>query len=206
MQFEEHEYRELQNFLVNKFEKQYAINDRAHRLDHVVSVAELALEINERLELQIDRRLIVIPAICHDLFTWSRSNHQTLAYHYLKTLNESWILAFDEHERELMASACAEHRASYDGSYTSILSELIASADRGRPTDFDTVVRRAVDYAEGVLKLSTEEARVKAVEHVKEKFGRSGYARYPLLYMRVFGDELKQLQDKVSKLDGSYFQ
>lgn len=200
MFFKENEYLSLKQFLVERYEQRYSYNDKAHRIDHVVGVCNLALKLNEQLELGIDRRLIVIPAICHDLFTWSRSNHHELGRLWLLTANEGWLEQYTADERHLMANAIAEHRASYKGEYGSTLSELIASADRGAPVSVADTVARAHQYGMCKLGLDEETSKVRAVEHVKEKFGKGGYAKYPNLYMRAFGDQLQQFQADIAAL------
>lgn len=200
MQFKESEYLDLRELLIDRYTDRYATHDKAHRIDHVVSVCDLALEMNERMVLGLDRRLIVVPALLHDLFTWSRSNHEQLAYYNILTNQDSWIQGFSDDERRSMALACLEHRASYKGTYSSLLSELIASADRGAPDSVERAIARSYGYATTKLGMSETEARVHSVEHVKEKFGKGGYAKYPELYLRYFGERLVDFQEAISRL------
>lgn len=205
MLYEENEYMTLMEMLIQKYETHYKLNDDAHQIDHVISVANHALELNTVLSLNIDRRMIVVPAILHDLFTWSRSNHELLAYHHLMTMNEPWIRQFDVFQRQAMANACKEHRASYKGKYTGLLSELIASADRGKPTDIHEAVKRAYLYGTSKLRLANDEAQLRAIEHIQEKFTKTGYAKYPKLFLEVYRDELVQFQEDIKNITLDYF-
>lgn len=180
---------ELKSKIVNGFHKHWELNDRAHRIEHFEAVNECALYINNKLGLEHCPKLILLAAFFHDLFAWSRFNHEILSHEWVATTDHEIFRALDFVERDLVAMACAEHRASYDGDFSSSFSELISSADRGFPGDVPSMLNRAVLYrlAQGA---STDEATRGAVIHLKEKYGTGGYARYPDIYMRAFGDEL----------------
>jgi HD superfamily phosphodiesterase len=194
------DYLELREYLINKFTPLYTINDKAHQIDHVIDVCDRALRINTEFDLRQDPRYIVIAALSHDLFTWSRSNHQFLAYQYIVSLKESWINQFDEKERQLIALACLEHRASYKGYYTSMLSELIAAADRGDPTELKEKIKRCFDYGVDKLKQSPKEALLRVIPHLQDKYLNKAYGNNPPLFYRVYGAGITDLQNTLKTL------
>ena len=191
---------EVREYISSKFGKVYLLNDAGHREKHFESVEKCGLEINERLDLGVDPFLIMLVAWFHDLFAWKREVHHTLAQRWVEWGPDPVFKLLTSKEQEMVAHACGEHRATYKGEYFSILSELGSAADRGNPNrTAEGYVERSVQYnlAKG---FSLEEAQVNAVEHIKKKVGRGGYARYNDLYLRAFKEDLERLWDKIDLL------
>ena len=198
--YTELEFSALKEFLIKKFTPMYALNDKAHQIDHVIDVCDRALKINAVFGLGLDRRLIVISAICHDIFTWSRNNHHHLAKEYLLTTTESWISGFSETERETMALAAYEHRASWKGGYSSLLSELIATADRGAPGNIEEKITRCYLYGVDKLKETPAVAISRIIPHLIEKHCGSDYGNNPPLYYRIYGGQLDKMKQEILAL------
>ncbi|MNN60167.1 hypothetical protein D3C81_1753350 [compost metagenome] len=155
--------------------------------------------INEKLDLGYNPKLILLFAYFHDLFAYSRNNHQELSATWVATTDHPFVQELEASEREWLAHACREHRASYEGEYSCQFSELAAAADRGFPGRVEGMVQRAVMYRvdRGVVE---QEAYPGAVEHIKEKFGSGGYAKYPKLYTDAFGEQLAEQRKEVDAL------
>jgi hypothetical protein len=186
---------ELIEMLMRKYEYAYSICDKAHQFEHTLQVCKTALELNQKFDLGIEERLIVPPALLHDLFTWSRSNHHYLAHSFFTFEPASWLVNnYTQEERELMGLAALEHRASWKGGYSSLLSELIATADRGDPQDVVEMIRRAIQYRrKHNPEMSAEVQVIESLKHLREKFhSETGYAVYPPLYLKVYGESLKK--------------
>lgn len=194
------DYLELRDYLINKFTPMYSINDKAHQIDHVIDVCDRALRLNQDFTLGLDPRMIVISALCHDLFTWSRNNHHYLAKEYLLSLNESWIMSYDSEQVLQMANAAYEHRASWKGGYSSLLSELIATADRGEPGNIEEKIRRCYLYGVDKLKETPAVAIARVIPHLLEKYCEAGYGNNPPLYYRVYGEKLEQMKQEILAL------
>lgn len=196
--------------LASRFRNAYLSNDSAHRTEHFDDVLLTGLYINERLELGYNPLAILLVAYIHDLFAWSRDNHHQLSWHFMMTTQDPLILEIlqrIEQEsnvsdiREAIAYGCLEHRASYKGAFTNTFSQLMNSADRGMPKGVESILARAYAYArdnnpptsvQGLLEIS--------IAHLKDKFSRNGYARYPEMYQQIFSDELEELWDAVDDL------
>lgn len=186
------------NIFGKHFKHHYVLNDAAHREQHFQEVQGTALQLNRKLGLGVDEVLIAIVAWTHDLFAWDRTNHHTLAAHWVR-VTDFWVIQLlDDEERELVAQACAEHRASYKGEFTSMLSEVISSADRGFASVRE-ILQRAYDYRQGEDE-SPEVSLKESVEHLVEKFGRGGYARLPDLYRLFYAIELEQRYNDIERL------
>lgn len=175
-------------------EPKYASNDDAHLIDHADAVYQQCLFINATQKLELDVTYLAIVAYCHDLFADFRDNHHELVYQHLKTTKEWFMRGIDTADREMLARAVREHRASYKGHYTSIYSEVLASADKGAPTSLLEMIERSCKYAKSKLNKTDTEATIHAFEHMKEKFGSKGYARYPSIYRQMYSESLRMQQ------------
>lgn len=190
---------EARHGIIYDFSQQYRLNDAAHQIKHFDEVEKTALLMNARLKLNQSPMLIMLSAYFHDLFAWSRHNHHDLAAIWVSTTDHPVIANLDSLERTLLSKACYEHRASYKGNFTSVLSELISSADRGMPKSKDDLFQRSYEYhrSSGCLH---EESVHNAIAHIKDKHGSNGYARYPDLYLKFYGKQIKQIQLEIDKL------
>lgn len=190
----------LRDQIVYEFSKAWEVNDAAHRIEHFTEVEECANHINDKLGLKFPKKLILLVAFFHDMFAWSRYNHHQLSAEWVLTTDLPMIRVLTQEEREMVAAGCREHRASGTEPFTCDFAELMCSADRGFPTtDVEKILERAILYRldKGY---SPEDARAGAIEHVKEKFGSKGYARYPRFYEQAFASELKLQREMVDQL------
>lgn len=183
---------ELRNKVIADFTRMWAVNDDAHQVDHFTRVELCGNIINDKLGLGYDPKLIMLVAHFHDMFAHQRFNHHLLSAEWVRSTDYKIITELDVTDREQVALGCQYHRASYEGGYPSMFAELMASADREVPGNIGLMVERAVLYRMN-LGMSRNEAMKPAIEHIKEKFGGAvGYARYPKMYLDVFGDELAE--------------
>lgn len=187
---------QLRSQIVAQFKGHWALNDTAHRQEHFEAVYQCGREINQLLDLGYEDKHILFAAYFHDLFSWSRVNHHELAFHWMMSTDHPLIVEnLDASENNLVAWACYQHRASFTGQFKFGFCELINSADRGFPAGIEHQLERAKQcrrqWHPGV---SEDEVTAGAIAHIKEKFGTGGYARYPDMYIRAFGDTLLQKQ------------
>lgn len=200
MAYSKSELDSLRQAIKMKFSPMWQLNDPAHREEHFAEVEKWGNYINDKLGLGYDPKLILFVAWFHDLFTWDRDNHHLMSAHWIETTTDLLITAnLDPEETKLVANACREHRASYKGEYSHEFCELMACADRGVPGDVTGMLSRAMDYRlhRGIDMCLAMRG---AVEHMKEKFGSQGYARYPEMYIRAFGDELSEQRRVIDAL------
>lgn len=175
--------------LIAEFTPFWELNDPAHRVDHFKDVEVTGMRINRELGLGYPLEMITATAYLHDLFTWSRINHHLLSAQWAETTDHWTMVVFSDEQRMMIAAACREHRASYRGMYTGPFSELMASADRGMPKPVLAMVNRSIEYTKAQGH-TVEEATPLAIAHVKDKYSKGGYGRYPNMYYTVFGKEL----------------
>lgn len=186
--------------LRNQYMNIYEQNDAAHRIDHIDEVYQNAIQINTVLGLGLDTGYLAIIVYTHDLFAVHRNNHHDLAAAHLLTTDEWYMTGIDKNTRILLANAVREHRASYKGAYSSMLSEVLASADKGAPTNLLAMIERSFMYGRTKLALDTTDATIHAFKHMHEKFGRNGYAKYPSIYHAMYKADLGNLWDKIDRL------
>lgn len=198
---------------VFRFKNIYGLNNPAHQLDHFMEVYKTSSMINLWLGQPYEEETLLAVSLFHDLFSWSRVNHHDMSKEWvmssddplLKELLEASVGPNRFHNaweaRIAVSHACGEHRASYKGEYSSLLSEIMASADRGEPSGKEPIIERAFKYArfhnpsvgfDGWVELT--------MSHMKEKFSSKGYARYPKLYEGFYKDELNKVRQEMDLL------
>ena len=166
----------------------YANGDEAHLINHADDVCKLALEINR----EYSEKLVILASYIHDIFNATdRKKHNFLAYGYVKSRADGFLQELSDEELELIAHAVLEHRASFKGKFFSKLSAIISSADRGRP-DVTQIVIRSMRY---------NNANAQDVyEHMINKYGSKGYAKYPDVYKEIFTKELEEFKQEVDNI------
>lgn len=185
---------ELRIAIVKEFSSKWELNDSGHRIEHFSEVEKCGLLINDRLGLGYDPKLIMLVSYFHDLFAWSRENHHVMSGFWIETSKHPVLEGLSYNQIQLVADACREHRASYKGVYSHEFSMLMSAADRGLPGRVEAMLDRAIRYRMD-RGLDAGNERKSAIEHLKEKFGSKGYARYPSLYEAAFKEDL-ELQRK----------
>ena len=190
----------LRDQIRSDFKASYLLNDEAHREDHFSTVEKTAIELNTRMQMGYDPKLLLMGAWFHDLFAWSRKDHHVLSAKWVRTTEYPCITTLSQQQRWELEQACAEHRASYIGSYSSPLSELLSAADRGIPQGVKPLLKRSEIFhiSRGRDPAYAKEA---ARRHVYDKYAKeTGYARYPTFYREAFQPELERLWEEVERL------
>lgn len=172
-------------------------NSIGHGMDHVKNVMYRALYYNEILELNLNKKEIILASLLHDMFSESsRKTHHILGHEYVMNSKNK---VFDDIDKERVAKAILEHRASYTGEYSSLLSELISSADRGEPNLNEIVDRCYISTKEFHPEYNVDEIGNAVKKHISEKFTRDGYAKYPNMYLQVNQKKLDTFHDEVDE-------
>lgn len=191
----------LRKLLRDELSVMYRKNDTAHQEAHFEEVYATGVELMGYHGLGYRKELLLITAYVHDLFAWDRPVHHDLSGDWVRDGKLPTVI--QDHlsmvEVALLECACREHRASYKGEFTNGFSELFNSADFGRPVDVASMLARAVDFrlSRGD---STEDAVRGGMVHLVEKYGTRGYARYPDMYLSLYGDQIRDLEQEVQLL------
>lgn len=163
--------------------------DKAHGTDHIYNVLADAKKIKGS-NLSVAETLAII---FHDAGNEvDRDDHEKIGANYFMEI----ISGIKYTDTLKVAHAIREHRASYKGKFSSPVSELLSSADRGKPDSLAYTLKRSYDYA---VKHGDnhEEAINHAIKHIKEKYSRNGYARIPNMYKQYYKDILIKFWDEI---------
>lgn len=219
--------KEYKQLVINHFQKFYENVDLAHGLSHVKAVTNLALDINKRCNLNLSEHDIVVAGISHDIFSYTyRDEHHTKAKEYI--LQDSGDIYKYVTNKKLIACAVGEHRGSYKGEFSSLLSEVISAADRGLP-NLNSIIKRIhqcacdpsliftidktgipamllpnditlVDMHNKLIEDRFSKEFAKTYVHLYEKYSISGYGRYNQVYKQAFSDELCNMWIEIEKI------
>lgn len=190
---------DLKEEVIDFYFEAYLANDPAHRLDHFADVYSTALDILIRLELKYSNKLLMFVSYLHDLYAWDRDVHHDRSADYILTTEDPIIVNnLSKGERQLVAQACREHRASFKGEFSNEFCELMNSADRGYPKTAQELLDRSMDFtSHRNPEWSEKKVREESLKHIKEKFGTNGYARFPKMYERAYSQELMAMKQEV---------
>ena len=196
--------------VLSHFRDFYRYTDSAHRLDHILSVKSNAVRIAYLLNETQHLKNVLVAVAAHDIFSTpaDRASHHIKAFNYVldsaPILRRRFKLTSDDVTE--VAYAVLEHRSSHKGGYNSIVSEIVAAADRGIPTveEVKNYMHRSYLNARDHGK-SVTDSKFHAIGHVQNKFGRNGKSRVPDWYNALFAKEILERQEYVEMLDLAYF-
>ena len=165
---------EIQDYVEAHIIPLYDRFDKAHQRDHVQMVISQSMAMASQMDVDAD--MVYVIAAYHDIgLCEGREHHHKVSAKMLLADSElrKW---FTESQLQTMAEAVEDHRASSDHAPRSLYGRIVAEADRF--IDPDTVVRRTIQYGmEHYPELDKEGHYERMVQHLREKYGRSGYLR-----------------------------
>lgn len=203
--------RKLTEKALRHFYDFYRYTDSAHRIDHIRGVISNVIRICYMNGWEEHLKLSIIAAAAHDIYSTKefRSDHHIRGFNWVLNnrpiMERKYKLTFDE--CYTIAYAVMEHRGSFKGNYNSIVSEIVAAADRGIPSPDDVVnyISRSYLYARDNLGKSPADAKFHAVHHIQDKFGENAYAKVPDWYGSMFEKQLAERSEIINNLDITFF-
>lgn len=179
----------------------YTHNDPCHNVGHMLGVlkeAEYFCTKDIKLDSR-DKKLLYTAILMHDLgCRYDRKTHHLISYGMsFKLMEELGQGFYDKDEMMIVALAVKEHRSSGDGKYSTIISELVALADKGKP-NLDKYITAAVLYRKN-LKIPRIFKIQSVINHLVDKFSESGYCwdSYPSLGRKLYKDEIDVLIESI---------
>ena len=153
--------------------------DSAHREDHAMTVISQAMYLLDKMPegfAEVDREILFVAAACHDLgLVNGRERHHLDSGEIIRS-NAKLKEWFSEEQIETIAQAAEDHRASGKSAPRSIYGMLVAEADR--VIDGETIIRRTIQFGMNNYPELDREGHIRrAVEHLREKYGRGGYLK-----------------------------
>ena len=170
---------------LNSLVKRYNKFDGAHDEQHALMVMKNSIYIANRLmkeeNMDLDINMVKTIAAMHDLgLAYDRETHHTRSGEIVRK-DKNLRKFFTEEQIEMIAKAVEEHRASYKGDYTSMYSKIVSDADR--MNDINTMISRSYKYNKKHNPNFSEEELYHAVtDHLRDKYGAEGYARFNTKY------------------------
>ena len=182
---------DIQKFVFDEIVPKYAGFDPAHKEDHALTVIEQAMLLMDRMSAWRaaqneetasnwqevpEREKLFIAAACHDLGLVNGRERHHLDSGIIIRNDPRLRQWFTEEDIETIAQAAEDHRASGKSAPRSIYGKIVAEADR--VIDGETIIRRTVQFGFTHYPSLDREAHIKrAVEHLREKYGRGGYLK-----------------------------
>jgi uncharacterized protein len=168
----------------------YADFDAAHKQDHALEVISQAMKLLDGMSAwiagqdavdeiwlaEVDREVLKMAAACHDLgLVNGRDRHHLDSGEIIR--NDSNLRKwFTADQIELIAQAAEDHRASGTTPPRTIYGMIVAEADR--VIDKDTIIRRTIQFGQKHYPTLGPGGHIqRAVDHLKEKYGRGGYLK-----------------------------
>ena len=181
---------EINHYIYEVIVPQYAGFDAAHKEDHALTVIDQAMKLLDEMQewvkgqaeadpqwkVDVDREVLKMAAACHDLgLVNGRDRHHLDSGEIIRNdaVLRQW---FSEEEIETIAQAAEDHRASGTSEPRSIYGKIVAEADR--VIEGETIIRRTIQFGfKHYPDLGREGHMQRAVDHLKEKYGRGGYLK-----------------------------
>lgn len=182
---------DIQKFVFDEIVPKYAGFDPAHKEEHALTVIEQAMLLMDRMSAWRaaqneetasnwqevpEREMLFIAAACHDLGLVNGRERHHLDSGIIIRNDPRLRQWFTEEDIETIAQAAEDHRASGKSAPRSIYGKIVAEADR--VIDGETIIRRTIQFGFTHYPSLDREAHIKrAVEHLREKYGRGGYLK-----------------------------
>ena len=165
---------ELIDYIETEILPRYEAFDKAHDRTHALTVISQSLKLAQHYDVNV--AMVYTIAAFHDTgLAEGRERHHTASARIVRSDKRLKAL-FTAEEIEIMADAVEEHRASSSKPPRTIYGKIVAEADR--IIDSDTIMRRTIQYGlSHYPELSKEGHIERAVAHIKEKYGESGYLK-----------------------------
>ena len=194
----------IEQYIYQEIVPRYSAFDDAHKEDHALTVIQQALNLLETSDRpdEIDRNILMMAAACHDLgLINGRDNHHTDSGTIIRsdTRLREW---FSKEEIEIIAQAAEDHRASGKNPPRTIYGMIVAEADR--VIDGETIIKRTIQFGfKHYPDLDRTGHLERAMEHLREKYGRGGYLKLWIPWSDN-AERLNKLQDLIADSDALY--
>lgn len=174
----------------------YSHEDDGHGMSHIDEVIEKGLIIFDKMKKpKYTEQMVFVGCLYHDTGNlYDRKLHHEYSGKIVKK-DKDLKNIFTDDELHLISCACEEHRASYNGSFTSELSILINDADTMSGLDIAPMIHRSFKYTTKKNPgMSNIDIYKTVYSHLVEKFGDEGYASIHL-------DESKKIVESMDFKD-----
>jgi uncharacterized protein len=189
--------------IIEKYKKFDGAHDDAHARMVIKNSEYIAINMMKDEKIEIDMNMVKVIAAMHDLgLAYDRETHHIKSGEIVRKSKELRKF-FTEEQIELIAKSVEEHRASYKGEYTSVYSKIVSDADR--MNDINTMISRTYKWnRKHYPDLNDEELYNEVIQHLQDKFGEKGYARFNTKYAEDILNQSRQIIMNNDEFDKIY--
>ena len=168
---------DLKKYIEENVFPQYAKNEKAHNLEHILAVIERSFHLVEENQLEVNPDIVYTVAAYHDIgHHIDPKNHEKISADMM-VQDEGLKDFFDEEELKTIQEAIEDHRASSDHEPRSIYGKIVSSADRNHTVN--DCLKRTYYYGKKLNPEATDdELFARAYDVLVDKFGENGYAKH----------------------------
>ena len=189
--------------IIEKYKKFDGAHDDAHARMVIKNSEYIATNMMKDEKIEIDMNMVKVIAAMHDLgLAYDRETHHIKSGEIVRKSKELRKF-FTEEQIELIAKSVEEHRASYKGEYTSVYSKIVSDADR--MNDINTMISRTYKWnRKHYPDLNDEEIYNEVIQHLQDKYGEKGYARFNTKYAEDVLNQSRQIIMNNDEFDKIY--
>lgn len=189
--------------MIEKYKKFDGAHDDAHARMVIKNSEYIAINMMKDEKIEIDMNMVKVIAAMHDLgLAYDRETHHIKSGEIVRESKELRKF-FTEEQIELIAKSVEEHRASYKGEYTSVYSKIVSDADR--MNDINTMISRTYKWnRKHYPDLNDEELYIEVIQHLQDKYGEKGYARFNTPYAEDILNQSRQIIMNNDEFDKIY--
>lgn len=183
----------IENNIMNKYKDD---NYGGHGWEHIQDVINRSIELMDKFALEVDPNMVYTIAAYHDIgYRQDPDNHEKVSSEIFLQ-DEEMKKFFNDEERNIIAEAIVDHRASLEYEARSVYGKLVSSADRA--IDVDDMLRRSIAFQ--TEKHKSENPTIEQIieysfKKLSSKYGNGGYAK-----MYFQDDKYKDYLAKMNKI------
>ena len=183
----------IENNIMNKYKDD---NYGGHGWEHIQDVINRSFELMDKFALEVDPNMVYTIAAYHDIgYRQDPDNHEKVSSEIFLQ-DEEMKKFFNDEERNIIAEAIVDHRASLEYEARSVYGKLVSSADRA--IDVDDMLRRSIAFQ--TEKHKSENPTIEQIieysfKKLSSKYGNGGYAK-----MYFQDDKYKDYLAKMNKI------
>ncbi|MBR2725478.1 HD domain-containing protein [Candidatus Saccharibacteria bacterium] len=167
---------EIQKHIENNVFPEYQKNEPAHNLSHIKYVIDRSFKFAQTVP-NINYDIVYVVAAYHDIGHHIDPKKHELVSAEIMQKDQELKKFFSEDELKTIKEAIEDHRASSDHEPRSIYGKIVSTADRNNSVN--SCLERSYFYGKKLHpEYSDDELFNRAYEHLKQKFGENGYAKF----------------------------
>lgn len=167
---------ELKKYIENNIFPEYSKNEPSHNIEHIKYVINRSLKFANTIE-NINYDMVYTIAAYHDIGHHIDSKKHEIISAEIMSKDKNLEKYFSNDELKIIKEAIEDHRASAKNEPRSIYGKIVSTADRNNTVE-DCFKRSYLHRKKLSPDVSEEEIFEEAYNHLNNKFGENGYAKF----------------------------